>query len=109
MSSLPEEIHKHPYITQKEGVCGGRPIIAGTRIPVSCVIECYKEGMDIDEILDQFPHLTPAQVHDAFSFYYDHQEEIEEEIDLGRDEEYWKTKYPPGKGISQPVQSKDED
>lgn len=26
---------KHPYITHKKGVCGGKPIIAGTRIKVS--------------------------------------------------------------------------
>ncbi len=30
----------------------------------------------IEEILKQLPALTPAQVYDAFSFYYDHQEEI---------------------------------
>jgi len=41
------------------------------------------------------PELTPAQVYDAFSFYYDHQEEIEKELELNR-EENWKEglRYP---------------
>lgn len=26
---------KHPYIEKKEGVCGGEPVIIGTRISVS--------------------------------------------------------------------------
>lgn len=100
MSHLPEKKKEHPYIVRKEGVCGGRPVIIGTRITVSAVIECYKNGMNIDEILDNFTHITPAQLHDAFSYYYDHQDEIEEEIILGQNEEFWKDKYPPGKGAS---------
>jgi hypothetical protein len=36
--------------------------------------------MSIEEILRGFPHLTPAQVYDAFSYYYDNQVEIEKDI-----------------------------
>ena len=36
--------------------------------------------MSIEEILKGFSHLTPAQVYDAFSYYYDNQEEIEKDI-----------------------------
>lgn len=70
----------HPYITRKKGVCGGRSIIEGTRIPVWSIIKWYKTGMSIEEILRGFPHLTPAQVYDAFSYYYDNQGEIEKDI-----------------------------
>ncbi len=28
----------------------------------------------------EFPQLTPSQVHDAFSYYYDNQKEIEVDI-----------------------------
>jgi len=35
----------------------------------------------------EHPYIT---VYDAFSFYYDHQKEIEEEIELNSDEGYWK-------------------
>jgi phage terminase Nu1 subunit (DNA packaging protein) len=30
--------------------------------------------------LDHYPQLTPAQLHDAISYYYDHQAEIAAEI-----------------------------
>jgi len=26
---------RHPYITRKKGVCGGKPVIAGTRMKVT--------------------------------------------------------------------------
>lgn len=88
---------EHPYVTQVEGTCGGRPIIRGTRIPVSTIIIWYKQGKEIHEILSIYPHLSPAQIHDALSYYYDHQEEIEKEIALIQDEAYWQKKYPSGK------------
>src|SRR5262249_41205766 len=85
----------HPYIDHKPGTCGGRAIIVGTRIEVSLIAWCYKQGHTVDEILQSYPHLAPAQVHDALSYYFDHQPEIEEEIRLNQDHEYWMTQYPP--------------
>ncbi len=70
----------HPYISYKEGVCGGRSIIEGTRIPVWSIIKWYKVGMSIEDIMKEFPQLTPSQIHDAFSYYYDNREEIEKDI-----------------------------
>lgn len=70
----------HPHITSKKGVCGGRNIIEGTRIPVWSIIKWYKLGMSIEDIIREFPQLTPSQVHDAFSYYYDNKEEIEKDI-----------------------------
>ncbi len=89
---------KHPYITQKSGVQGGRPIIIGTRIAVSTIVIYYKQGKDVDEILELYPHLTAAQIHAALSYYYDCQEEIDKEVDLIQDEMRWQREYPPGKG-----------
>jgi hypothetical protein len=34
----------------------------------------------VDETLAALPHLTPAQVYEALSYYYDHVDEIEQEI-----------------------------
>ena len=36
---------------------------------------------ELEEILREFPHLTASQVYDALSFYHDHQQRIEGEID----------------------------
>ena len=72
---------RHPYITRKKGVCGGKPIIAGTRIKVSQVaIEYDRMGWTADEIIQAHPHLMLAQVYDALSYYYENIEEIDHQI-----------------------------
>ena len=70
----------HPYISKKKGVCGGRSIIEGTRVPVWSIIKWHKLGVSIEEIIREFPLLAPSQIHDAFSYYYDNQKEIENDI-----------------------------
>jgi uncharacterized protein (DUF433 family) len=87
----------HPYIEHKADTCGGRAIVKGTRIEVSLIAWHYKQGRTVDEILQGYPHLTPAQVHDALSYYFDHQPEIEEEIRLSQDHDYWMKQYPPSR------------
>lgn len=77
-------ITEYRYITRVPGVCGGRPIIKGTRTPVKAIIGYYKLGLSVEEILEGLPHLTPAQVYEALSYYYDHQAEIEQDIEEGR-------------------------
>ena len=49
-------------------------------------------GMDVDEILGTLPHLSPAQVHSALAYYFDHQDEIDAELHDSSDEEKWRQK-----------------
>lgn len=82
---------RHPYIERRRGICGGQPIIKGTRIPVWAIVGYHKRlGYSAEEIVAQLPSLTLAQVYDALSFYYDHQEEIDHELELNQDENSWK-------------------
>jgi uncharacterized protein (DUF433 family) len=71
----------HPYIVHTEGVCGGRARIRDSRISVSIIAELYRQGEPVEEILATYPHLNPAAIHDAIGYYFDHQEEIEAEIE----------------------------
>jgi len=75
---------EYRYIAREPGVCGGRPIIRGTRTTVKAIVGYYKLGLSVEEILEGLPHLTPAQVYEALSYYYDHQEEIEQDIEESR-------------------------
>lgn len=75
---------EHPYIVRVARVCGGRPIIKGTRISVRQIAELSRRGETVDEILNAHPHLSAAAVHDAISYYFDHQEEINQEIEENR-------------------------
>jgi uncharacterized protein (DUF433 family) len=72
---------RHPYITRKKAVCGGKPIIAGTRLKVSQIaIEYERLGWTPDQIIDAHPHLRLEQVHDALSYYYENQAQIDRDI-----------------------------
>ena len=71
---------EHPHIVQMEGVCGGRPIIAGTRISVRTIVERVGLGDSPEQIVEDYPPLTLAQVYDALSYYHEHKSEIEAEM-----------------------------
>lgn len=72
---------RHPYVERKPGVCGGAPVIRGTRFPVRSVVSyVLRQGMTPEEMVRQWRHLTLAQVYAAISFYYDHKAEIDRDI-----------------------------
>jgi uncharacterized protein (DUF433 family) len=72
------------YLTRVPGVQGGRPIIKGTRTPIRSIVGYYKLGLTVEEMLEGLPHLTAAQIYEALSYYHDHVDEIEQEIDENR-------------------------
>lgn len=85
----------HPYVERRPGVMGGRAIIRGTRLSVSEIVQDYHYGLSVEEILSEFPQLTPAQVYDALSFYHDHREEMDSEITAMSDISSVMQTYPP--------------
>ena len=75
---------EHPHIERRPGVCGGAPVIRGTRIAVRHVALLHNEGANVADVLATYPHLQASWVHDAISYYLDHREEIEREIEENR-------------------------
>jgi uncharacterized protein (DUF433 family) len=72
---------RHPHIVSRKGYCGGSPVIAGTRFPVRAVVNyVLRQGMAPEELVAEFRHLTLAQIHDALSYYYDYQGEVDRDI-----------------------------
>jgi uncharacterized protein (DUF433 family) len=65
--------------------CGGQPVVAGTRIRVAAILSSYRQAMSVEEIVQQYPGLKPADVHDALAYAYEHLDQIES--DLAADEE----------------------
>ncbi len=81
MMVMQKQVVKHPYITTKAEISKGSPIIAGTRVRVlDIIIEYEYLGYSPDEIVNAHPHLILPQIHDALSFYYEHREELDQEI-----------------------------
>ena len=72
-------ISEHIEITP--GVCGGKPRIAGHRIRVQDIVVWHEmRGMSADEIVYHYPSISLADVYAALSYYYDHLEEIRQDI-----------------------------
>ncbi len=55
-------------ITQDQKILGGKPIIAGTRMSVEVILEFLAGGMDIKDVLKEFPFLTKKQVQAAIDY-----------------------------------------
>jgi hypothetical protein len=52
------------------------------RIRVSQIVVDYlNHGWSADEIVIHYPHLKLSEVHSAMAYYFDHQAEIDGEID----------------------------
>ena len=49
-------------------VCHGKPCIAGTRIMVSIVLDNLAAGLSRDEIVREYPPLTPDDVNAAMAY-----------------------------------------
>lgn len=69
------------HIEKKPGVCGGKACVAGTRIRVQDIYVWHElRGQGPDEIVTNFPQLTLADVHAALAYYWDHSQEIQQEM-----------------------------
>jgi uncharacterized protein (DUF433 family) len=72
----PIERTEHPHVVKSADTLGGEPRVEDSRIPVRMIFAVWEAGWPMPEIMDSFPDLTPAQIHDALSYAYDHPEEI---------------------------------
>jgi uncharacterized protein (DUF433 family) len=58
-------------------VCNGKPVIKGTRIPVTVVLEQIAEGESWESILAAYPELTKGDIQAALHYaktFLDHTE-----------------------------------
>ncbi len=68
-------------IVSTPGYVGGRPRIAGTRMPVTTIAHYWQQGYSAEDIVNRaFPHLQLAQVHAALAYYFTNQELIDRMI-----------------------------
>ncbi|GCC11013.1 hypothetical protein IPdc08_01058 [archaeon] len=82
---MPTTVAKYRYITKDTMIHGGEPVIIGTRFPVrSVVFYTVKEGMLPEELVKEFPQLTLAAIYEALSYYYDHRDEIDSLLAVGK-------------------------
>jgi uncharacterized protein (DUF433 family) len=55
-------------ITIDPNVCFGKPCVRGTRIWVSLVLDFLADGMTVEQILADYPHLTREDVQACIAY-----------------------------------------
>lgn len=50
------------YISQNTKIMAGKPVIAGTRIPLSRIIFLLRDGYTVDAISEEYPHVNKNQL-----------------------------------------------
>lgn len=55
-------------IVMDPNVCAGRPIVAGTRMRVSDILDALASGDSIDELLADLPYITREDIDACLTF-----------------------------------------
>ncbi len=61
MESLPININKE--------ILSGTPVFAGTRVPVSALVDNLEAGVSLDEFLENFPSVTKEQAIQVLEYF----------------------------------------
>ncbi len=77
-------MNTNEYITIDPKILVGKPVIKGTRIPVTLVLNLIANGQTINEILGDYPNLTEEGVKAALKYAEDR---------VGREEIYHSGTY----------------
>jgi len=56
------------FIDTKPDVCGGEPVLAGTRVTVRTVLASLADGMSIEEIVADYPTISRDAVRAVIAF-----------------------------------------
>jgi uncharacterized protein (DUF433 family) len=55
-------------ISIKPDVCNGKPVVRGTRIAVQTVLEFLAAGDSVEDVLEEYPKLTRADVQACLDY-----------------------------------------
>jgi uncharacterized protein (DUF433 family) len=62
-----EGMEEFKWVEINPEICGGKPVIKGTRIPVKIILELLANGWTIEDIKEEYD-LTEEQIKDAIRF-----------------------------------------
>ncbi len=65
-------------------ICFGKPCIRGTRIWVSLILDFLAAGMTIDELIEEYPHLSTEDILAAIAYGAEMSRERYVEIPVGQ-------------------------
>ena len=76
-------------ITRNKVICGGEPIIQGTRITVRDIVEYQEIYQSKERVLKALPHLILEDIEAALDYYRQHRQEIEAYRQAEEESENW--------------------
>ncbi len=82
---LPVVLIPHPHVRVDQGVLGGSPYVAGSRVPVRRMFQLFSGGASVERICRRYPQLGPSKVFDALAFALDNPDVIQ--ADIAREQE----------------------
>lgn len=56
---------KNKYIVSNPEIMTGKPVIAGTRVPIARILFLLKEGYTIEAIQEEYPHVSLKKIKGA--------------------------------------------
>ena len=56
------------HITVDPRICNGKPVISGTRIPVTVVLDQLADAGSVQEVIRRYPELSPEQITAALQY-----------------------------------------
>lgn len=56
------------HIVRDPQICGGEPVIRGTRVLLKTLLASLAEGTTSEELLEAFPSLTPEDIRAVIAF-----------------------------------------
>ena len=56
------------YFQRDPAICGGETVLKGTRVTLRTVLASLAEGSSFEQILEDYPSLTPDQLRAAVAF-----------------------------------------
>ena len=62
------KIINHPRISMDPQICSGKPVITGTRVPVSLILGALSAGQTNEELLNDYPSLHNSDISAALAF-----------------------------------------
>lgn len=63
---------EHPRIFRDPAIMVGKPCIKGTRITVEHVLRALSQGVTVEGVLEDYPHLTREDVLAAVAYAADY-------------------------------------
>lgn len=69
---MPDKVQKARQIVQDDAVCGGDPILDGTRIRVSDIVgQIEYQDKTPEAVVSSFPALSVQDVYAALTYYHE--------------------------------------